>query len=120
MALTTEPRAPRPIAPSLTDIVCKRLRKARDEAGLTLAEVARRCRTTPQTIQRLETGKMTVSLEWLEKLCRALDIEPAELFDEGAAAIYDEIRKVRATARLLHAAGKNFLIDLETFTRDDE
>lgn len=88
------------------------IRKAQDKP---LTEVAETMGTSPQTVQRLETANMTMSLEWLEKHCAALGIEPAELFhtDAETESFYDQRRKLRAKARLLHAAGTNFLIDLE-------
>jgi DNA-binding Xre family transcriptional regulator len=46
---------------------------------MTLKELADKINTTPQTVQRLETANMTVSTDWLEKIARALLIEPADL-----------------------------------------
>lgn len=52
---------------------------------MTLKELAERIGTTAQTVQRLETANMTVSTDWLEKIARALDVEPADLIG-GARA----------------------------------
>jgi DNA-binding Xre family transcriptional regulator len=46
---------------------------------MTLKELADKIKTTPQTVQRLETANMTVSTDWLEKIARALLVEPADL-----------------------------------------
>jgi hypothetical protein len=48
---------------------------------MTLHDVAARCDppTTPQTIGRLETGARTVSVGWLNRIARALDVEAADL-----------------------------------------
>jgi DNA-binding Xre family transcriptional regulator len=46
---------------------------------MTLKELADKISTTPQTVQRLETANMTVSTDWLEKIARALLVEPADL-----------------------------------------
>lgn len=58
-----------------------RIREVRKQKGLTLHEVAQRCTppTTAQTIGRLETGMRTVSIGWLNRIAKALDVEPSEL-----------------------------------------
>ena len=58
-----------------------RIREVRKGKGLTLADVAERCRpaTTPQTIGRLETGTRTLSLGWMNRIAKALGVEAAEL-----------------------------------------
>jgi len=59
-----------------------RLRELRKRKGLTLQQVAARVRphgTTPQTIGRLETGARKLTIEWIEKIAEALEVDPAEL-----------------------------------------
>lgn len=58
-----------------------RIREVRKAKGLTLHEVAERCRpvTTAQTIGRLETGTRTVSVGWLNRIAAALGVEAADL-----------------------------------------
>jgi len=48
---------------------------------MTLQDVADRCAppTTPQTIGRLETGTRTVSVGWLNRIAKALDVDAADL-----------------------------------------
>jgi hypothetical protein len=48
---------------------------------MTLDEVARACDppTTPQTIGRLETGTRTVSVGWLNRIAKALEVDAADL-----------------------------------------
>ena len=57
------------------------IREVRQARGLTLQDVAERCAppTTPQTIGRLETGTRTVSVDWLNRIAHALDVEAADL-----------------------------------------
>jgi transcriptional regulator with XRE-family HTH domain len=57
------------------------IREVRRAKGLTLLDVAERCepRTTAQTIGRLETGSRTVSVGWLNRIARALEVEAADL-----------------------------------------
>lgn len=65
-----------------------RLRELRKSRGWTLAEVAERIGTTPQTISRLETNVMTVSTDWLQKFAALFGVTAAELIsDQGATAI---------------------------------
>ena len=54
------------------------IREIRRAKGLTLADVAARCRpaTTAQTIGRLETGTRTVSVGWLNRIAAALGVRP--------------------------------------------
>lgn len=55
-----------------------RIRDIRKQKGLTLADVAARCRpaTTAQTIGRLETGTRNLSLGWMNRIAAALGVEP--------------------------------------------
>ena len=57
------------------------IREVRHAKGLTLMDVAQRCKppTTAQTIGRLETGTRTVSVAWLNRIARALGVEAADL-----------------------------------------
>jgi transcriptional regulator with XRE-family HTH domain len=64
---------------ALNDQVGIRARELRKASGLTLKDIALRMGTTPQTVQRLETGSMTISLDWLEAFAAALGI-PVILF----------------------------------------
>ncbi len=58
-----------------------RIREVRKSKGLTLADVAARCKpvTTAQTVGRLETGARTLSLGWLNRIAAALEVDSAEL-----------------------------------------
>lgn len=60
-----------------------RIREVRRAKGLTLEDVARRCKppTTAQTIGRLETGTRTVSVNWLNRIATALGVTAADLVD---------------------------------------
>lgn len=57
------------------------IREVRRAKKLTLADVGARCvpPTTAQTIGRLETGTRTVSVGWLNRIAKALDVEAADL-----------------------------------------
>jgi transcriptional regulator with XRE-family HTH domain len=76
-----------------------RIRDIRREKGLTLADVAARCRpaTTAQTIGRLETGTRNLSLGWMNRIAAALEVEP-ELLLRG-----EEAAQPRLIARITDA-----------------
>ncbi len=73
------------------------IREVRRAKRLTLEEVAARCLppTTAQTIGRLETGTRTVSVDWLNRIAVALEVQAADLvrlpdrIDIAVAAILD-------------------------------
>ena len=69
-----------------------RIRDIRRSKDLTLADVAARCQppTTAQTIGRLETGMRQLSLTWMNRIARALDVDPELLVrgEEAAAVQY--------------------------------
>ena len=59
-----------------------RIREIRKKKGMTLQQVADRCKpepTTAQTIGRLETGVRTLSVGWIDRIADALGVEAAEL-----------------------------------------
>lgn len=65
-----------------------RIREVRRARGMTLDDVAKRCRprTTAQTIGRLETGTRTVSVGWLNRIAAALGVEAQDLVEGGEGA----------------------------------
>ena len=66
-----------------------RIRAIRKDKGMTLADLAEACvpPTTPQTVGRLETGTRTLSTKWMDRLAKALGVEPELLVrGENAAA----------------------------------
>jgi len=58
-----------------------RIRDIRRAKGLTLAELAEACDppTTAQTIGRLETGMRNLSLRWMDRIAKALKVDPESL-----------------------------------------
>lgn len=66
--------------PSLASQVGARIRVLRKQRGMTLKQLAEMIGTTQQTAQRLEVATMTLSVDWIERICAALQIKPYELF----------------------------------------
>jgi transcriptional regulator with XRE-family HTH domain len=61
-----------------------RLREIRIAKCITMKPLAEQLGTSVQTVSRLEKGGMTLSVEWIEKFCAALDIHPGVLFVDDA------------------------------------
>ena len=96
-----------------------RIREVRRALGLTLDEVASRCRppTTPQTIGRLETGTRTVSLGWLDRIATAIGVEPTDLV-EGKAKNELEVGAILSGGTALQP--KNSAIIVPPHAKDGE
>jgi transcriptional regulator with XRE-family HTH domain len=60
-------------------------RRIRDELGLTLASVAQQARISPGMLSRLETGRVSPSLETIVALAEVLGIRPALLLQDVGA-----------------------------------
>jgi DNA-binding Xre family transcriptional regulator len=61
------------------------LREARDAAGLTQVELARKADVRQATISELENGNTRrIDFDVLDRLCRALRLEPGDLLKRKA------------------------------------
>jgi len=78
-----------------------RIRHFRSLRHLRLRELAERVGTTPQTISRLETGNMTLSVDWMQKLADALEIHPADLLEQPDRQEIPLIGLVEASGSIL-------------------
>ena len=76
-----------------------RIRDIRRQKGLTLADVAARCRpaTTAQTIGRLETGTRSLSLTWMNRIAGALEVDPELLVRSDTAPAPQMIARLTDT-----------------------
>jgi transcriptional regulator with XRE-family HTH domain len=72
-----------------------RLAAVREAAGVTRAELAERLGATRQTVHKMETGGIQLSLRHVYALAEALGVEPAALLLDGERA-EDEARMIRA------------------------
>jgi transcriptional regulator with XRE-family HTH domain len=76
-----------------------RIQKLREQAGLTLLELALRVGTSTAQIQRLEKGTRRLSDHWMGRIAPALGVEPVELFAETKlASVADLVGYVGAGA----------------------
>jgi len=80
-----------------------RIRIIRKQQQMTLKQLADAVGTTPQTAQRLETGNMTVSMEWLEKIARALGVTTADLLVERQQTTPEDVAIEMTRGELIRA-----------------
>lgn len=92
-----------------------RIRHLRKMRGWTLRQLAERVGTTAQTIQRLETSNMTVSMDWLQRLADAFNIKPAELISDGLARNITHLGTLSAEASLNTLSARD---DIENLSLD--
>ena len=61
------------------------IRRIRKEAGMTIDDMAALTGLSRAYISQVETGKATPSLQTIRRVCRALDVSPALLFEDPDA-----------------------------------
>jgi transcriptional regulator with XRE-family HTH domain len=64
----------------LAQRLAERLRKLREEAGLSQVQMARRLGISRSTLNRLEAADQNTTLRTLDQLCQALKCQPGDLF----------------------------------------
>lgn len=75
-----------PLAMTLGGIVARNIRRVRLERGLTQEELAARIRITRNYVGMIERQENSPTVAMLERIAKALGIEPARLFDEKAGS----------------------------------
>ena len=81
-----------------------RLRELRLLRGLTGAELAARVGTSQAQIHKLETGQRKLTVEWMQRLAKALDVAPIDLIQAALAAdLSDDIRPYKPADPVLAA-----------------
>jgi len=66
---------------SMRQIVARNLRRIRGERSLTQEELGFRAEVNRSYISDLERGKYSASVEMLDKLARALNVDPATFLE---------------------------------------
>jgi transcriptional regulator with XRE-family HTH domain len=61
--------------------VGKRIKEIRMSKGLSAAELARRCEMERSHIARVESGGLNFTINYLNRICKGLEITLAELFE---------------------------------------
>lgn len=67
-----------------------RIREIREKRGLTQVELADLVGTTQPTIMRLETGKRKLTVDWMQKIAKALHVRPEDLVANAILAGFSE------------------------------
>jgi transcriptional regulator with XRE-family HTH domain len=82
----------------LRDVFIKNLKRSRKAAGLSQMKLAEKCDTAASYIGEIEIGRKFPSVEMVEKIAGALNVEPHLLFkaDRHNAAINVEAREFYA------------------------
>lgn len=67
----------------LADRIAQNMWKLREAKNLSRAQLAARCNpvTSSQQIERLEKGERRLTVDWIERVARALGVEPSELLN---------------------------------------
>jgi transcriptional regulator with XRE-family HTH domain len=73
-----------PLAMTFGGIVARNIRRLRLERGLTQEELAARIRITRNYVGMIERQENSPTVAVLERIAKALAVEPARLFDEKA------------------------------------
>jgi len=66
------------------------MKKYRDKRGLTQAKLAERCKSSTSYFGEIEINNRTPSMEMVERIANALDIEPFRLFVDDSERIKNE------------------------------
>lgn len=74
-------------------IVKNRIKELRQKKLWSQAELAARCETSTQQIQRLEAGTRRLSDFWMEKLAAAFEIPAWQLIEDPAAVLNGPVEK---------------------------
>ena len=84
----------------------------RVEKGLSLTDLARLAGTTKAQIQKLERGERRLSLQWMSRLARALDVKMSDLLAQDTVACQHgaEEREILAIVSQLPAEDRVALV----------
>lgn len=89
-----------------------RIREIRKAKKLTLQKVADLADTTVQQVQRLERGDRKLTIEWMERLAKALNCKPAELLPESFGNEQTENDPIYLFDKLIGTVKDPFVIDM--------
>lgn len=65
------------------NVIMTKLKEKRTALGLSQADLAALCGTSPPQIHRLEHGQRELTLEWAKKLAPCLDCDPLDLIENS-------------------------------------
>lgn len=95
----------------------KYLKKLRAELGLSLRDVASRCKLTPGYISKIENGLIikTIGIETLVNLSKAYDIPPEVILQESGffEKIHDDLPSFKLYLKIKYGFNAQAIRDLE-------
>jgi transcriptional regulator with XRE-family HTH domain len=90
--------------------VSERIRQMREEQGLSLRALAERADVSASALSQIEAGQNSPSIATLEKICAALGVPIAALFDEGDTEGVPLVMRAGAR-RKVYSAGSHASIE---------
>lgn len=107
--------------PKLGKYPANRLGLLRTERDLSMARVAELCDTTAPTIEKLEHRHMELTLTWILRLAKALNVHPGELLLEVPRPVPTPIEAEKlALVRRLSAENRRALARFINSMADDK
>jgi len=90
------------------------IRRVRLSQGLSLEKVAKAVGTTKGQIQKLEKGERRLTLGWMTRLARALNVSVAELLPRGEEIVDDNAydNEILQILGLLNEKDKRLLVQI--------
>ena len=93
------------------------MRRLREDRGLSQAQLAEAADLSTQYVAALEQESRTPTLRTIDKLCGALNVTPAELFDAGSKA-WALTERVRVLMTGLTQAEQQGLVEILVSARN--
>ncbi len=99
-----------------------RIRDIRKAKGMTLADLAEACDppTTAQTIGRLETGMRNLSTKWIDRIGKALGVDPETLVRSEGGATPKVVAELFAGGAEALTATREAVLPTELAMQDDD
>jgi transcriptional regulator with XRE-family HTH domain len=95
-----------------------RIREVRKDQGMTLQELADKVGTTAQSVQRLETGKTRLSLDWLDRFAAALEVPMSKLIGAEKSGTITLLGTMDSSGAVTHGGDLGRRIEIAVPARD--
>lgn len=97
------------------------IKQIRRRENLTQEDLAEKCGTTQETIQRLESGKRRLTYDWIKRLADALGVHSSEITEGPTATIprTSEEKEILETFRGLSESGQKLFGAMLRSLKDD-
>ena len=103
------------IPPAKRVIVSRAIRARRKELKLSLHDLAERIGVAVSTVSKLETGKIGLSFERMEKIGQALDMDYVELLAISRDGGLTDLASPAGARRSITLAGNESIVDAEAY-----